>query len=84
VKIRQIIGTTLMVIGLIPAFVWLGIMTYLLWLGPRAGWLSDEFLHLEGISFAWCAGMFLGIGVAAAGDFIRVGKEEILNGERKS
>jgi hypothetical protein len=81
-RFYQLAGIFLMVCGAVPIVVWLGYAIYMLYLGPRTGWLSDRFMNIEGQSFIWCAGMFTGIGAMASGDELRKrGEKTRLPGE---
>ncbi len=66
-RLRRITGIALMVIGFCPTVAWLGYAGYMFYLGPRIGWLSDEFLDVEGQSLLCLMAAFIGIGVACFG-----------------
>jgi hypothetical protein len=66
---KQIFGWFLISLGL-P---WVGTMLYmLLRLGPHQGWISDEFFHVEAISFmllpGWIVGPVCGLAVLSSGN----------------
>ncbi len=75
-KIREITGLALMLLGSIPGLVWAGYAVYMLYIGPRIGWISEEFVDIEGTSLLWCGGMFAGIGLMVVGDAIRLARKD--------
>lgn len=61
-----ILITLSLIFGVVPFAVWLCYAGYMLfYLGPHAGWISDEFFRVEGISLVWVAITFIGVFIAA-------------------
>lgn len=78
--LRRIAFWAMFLTGLFPIVTWLWYAGYMLYIGPKIGWMSREFLDIESTSFLWCAGMFAGVAIVGIACGLVLPHKEDLNG----